>query len=295
MAMSKRTVFAGVLFLMTPVASGIAEEGGAVHWYAGTWDSYVYALTDHPKTLALRVEVEDQDSGVSLSDVEIRLEGVWEEKQQFSNSISRQYRVSAFTDRRGIAVFGLSWRRGSEYETQHEVPMDDIEKAQRISARKRGYALASGPLNFAALSKDPKQAWKQLIMDTPGSRYFLLRLGESFKGYEKEFCREPAFFERIRDEDYGDVFPAKADTSSDFPTRFIRSNPQAEAGPFMMLPVVIKMQRLSQEIRVETEPRPGVGPITSDRGQREPPAGSERSTSDEPRDSRPVQKDAGNP
>ncbi|MBM4388923.1 MAG: hypothetical protein FJ088_14380, partial [Deltaproteobacteria bacterium] len=261
---------AGVLFSVMLVASGFADEGAAGRWYAGTWDSWVYVLTDHPKTLALRVEVEDQDSGLTLSDVEIRLEGVWEEVQKFSNSITRQYRVSAITDRRGIAVFGLSFRKGSEFEGGYDVPLDGIEKVQRISARKRGYALASGPLNFAALSKDPKQAWKQLIMDTPGARYFLLRLGESFRGYEKEFCREPAFFERIRDEDYGDVFPAKADTGSDFPTRFIRSNPQAEAGPFMMLPIVIKMQRLSQGIGVEMEPRPGIGPITSERSQREP-------------------------
>jgi hypothetical protein len=228
-------------------ATANAEERPT--WYAGSWNSAIYALSSHPKTVAVRVAVEDADTRLPLAGVEVRLEGKWDEPQQGGASRETEFKLVATTNQKGIAVFALSWHRLAKYG------VDDIDKVQSINARRNGYGFQEQAFKLAQIQEDPDNTWKDLIIDTPGAKYFVLLPGEGFRQYDQDLCKGSVFFEKIRDEDYGKVFRAQEKTGADFPNGFFRSNPPAEAGPFMLLPVRFGMKRLFEERVVEVEGR----------------------------------------
>ena len=227
--------------------SSIAVDGQA--YYDGRWDSTLYNFSDHPHTIALRVAVEDSETRLPLEGVEVTLEGEYEEESNYGQPEAREYKLKAITEEDGIAVFGLLWHEGSS--------PDDIEKISRFAARKDGYRFADKSLNFGRIIQgsvdfDP-DGWKNLIRETPGAKYFLPVIGVNFDDWNNENCLKSVFFRLVRDEDYGEVFRAKDDTGHDFPDRFMTSNPQREAGPFMMLPVTFRLHRVFEEQHVTIE------------------------------------------
>ena len=199
----------------------------------------MYQSLDHPKTIALRVEVEDDDTGMPLAGVRVSVEGEWEKEKRWGGVITAEFELGAVTDRKGIAVFGLSWNdsRGGK--------KDDIEKVSQVLVRRDGYQQVSRRISFSSLVRTSndynRDGWMDIVIQTPGARYFVLMLGEGFKDFENEGSQNSAFFELVRQEKYGEVFRAKEKTEADFPRNFIMATPQKEAGPFMMLPVKIGM------------------------------------------------------
>lgn len=221
-------------------------------WYAGLWDSKVYMPAYHPSTIAFRIEVEGEDSRAPLSGAEVRVEGKWEEpahiNQYDRRTITRDFRLISHTDSRGITVFGLRWKMGM-YDVFN---VEDIEKVQVISVRCEGYKYQEIPINFLEIAKYRNDdAWKELIIATPGAKYFVLQLGKDYDGFGIESSTDQIFFEKIRNEDYGILFRAKEKTGDDFPFYFFESNPPQEAGPFMMLPFHFKMERLPSEHEIK--------------------------------------------
>jgi len=126
------------LFAVLPVYAG--ED-----IYAGRWDSHMYQSLDHPKTIALRVEVEDDDTGMPLAGVRVSVEGEWEKEKRWGGVITAEFELGAVTDRKGIAVFGLSWNdsRGGK--------KDDIEKVSQVLVRRDGYQQVSRRISFSSL------------------------------------------------------------------------------------------------------------------------------------------------
>ena len=218
-------------------------------WYDGRWDSTLYNLSQHPHTVAIRVVVEDEKTRLPLQGVRVTLEGKYEDEDRSGKKTEREFELRATTDRRGVAVFGLRWHKTS----RHQSGVDDIEKVERLVVRREGYEYQTRPVNLRFLQEDPDESWKKLIMKTEGAKYFVAMPGPKFKGYNDESCRAEVFFDKIRREDYDNAFPAKENTGRDFPTHFTVSNPQVQAGPFMMLPVTIRMERLFDEHRVRIE------------------------------------------
>ena len=231
----------------TGFPSGLASAGEA--WYAGRWDSSLYNLSQHPHTVAIRVEIEDKDTGNPLSGVVVKLGGEFEERQRSGGKIGREFELTAVTGRDGVAVFGLLWHKTG----RNQDGSDDIEKVNKIAARRDAYGLEDRRINLSFLQEDPDEAWMNFIMRTAGARYFVLRPGRNFEGYNDKSSTAEIFFSKIRQKDYDDEFAANERTERAFPRHFITTNPQVEAGPFMMLPVTIRMKRVFQEHRVKIE------------------------------------------
>ena len=75
----------------------IAATAFASNWYAGQWDSTVYVLSDHPHTIALRVEVVDRETCLPIGGAEVQLEGEWEEDSSFGKGDIREFKLTAVT------------------------------------------------------------------------------------------------------------------------------------------------------------------------------------------------------
>ena len=63
--------------LMAICLTGALAADGAVtdRWHAGTWDSRYNPLLDHPKTVAIRMELLDKDTHIPVSGVQVSLRG----------------------------------------------------------------------------------------------------------------------------------------------------------------------------------------------------------------------------
>ncbi len=46
--------------------------------YLGTWDSGIYNLMDHPRTVALRLEIRDADTDLPIPDAYVTFKGVYQ-------------------------------------------------------------------------------------------------------------------------------------------------------------------------------------------------------------------------
>ena len=110
--------------------------------FAGKWDSTINNLMDHPKTVALRIEVVDKETREPIPNANISFEGEYwigprtsmhpegERKAQ-----EMEYKVTCQTDSDGIAIGAFGWEK--EYPWSFET--DDVEKAQRIEIRHSRY------------------------------------------------------------------------------------------------------------------------------------------------------------
>ena len=225
-------------------------------FHAGKWDSTLYNYSDHPRTVFLRVQVEDTQTRIPLSGVLVLLQGEYDDYAGFGRPQRRPYSMRAITGHDGIAVFSLLW------QDRGYASLDDIQMVTHLSARKEGYQFAIHPVDFSPMIRDSAaydpEGWKHIIMNTPGARYFLPQFDVRFADYNNERSKSPEIFELVRRERYGEVFPARDLTGADFPAYFTTFNPQREAGPYMVLPIMIEMERLFQEHRIlpsRTRPR----------------------------------------
>ena len=216
-------------------------------WHAGTWYSGVGVgiALHNPHTIALRVEVQDSETGMAIPGAEVRLEGQFNEAVvqggYIVGTIPRDFRLSAFTSSDGVAVFGLSWLRDSPYERI----VDDIEKVRSISVRAERHGMLTQPFDLSNIASD-SLAWMLLVMNTPGAKYFILKLGTGFQHYNQDSCTEQVFFQRIRDRQYD--IPLPSSRIEEFPPYWAissyRLNPQDQAGPYVMVPLLFRLQRL---------------------------------------------------
>ncbi|MEK9136331.1 MAG: hypothetical protein AAB393_04355, partial [Bacteroidota bacterium] len=227
-------------------------------WCAGRWDSTFQMYWRHPCTVAVRVEVVDQDTRYPIPGVEVSLEGQWDEyvaanadprglnmgnwEMQKESSVKRTYKLTAQTDDKGIAVFGLNWH--DRFNVR-----DDIAKVEKITCRHKAYRFQESPLTLFTLIQE-REAWKTLFQTYPGTRLFLL-IKEGFKGYANENSTQALFFQMIRDESYSYVYP-EDDLDPRFPRDFIVSTPQKEAGPYLVIPLAIGLERAFAAHQVET-------------------------------------------
>ena len=216
------------------------------NWHAGVWDSSKFPfIKGHPTTFALRVEVYDADSGFPLPDVEVFSEGEWINND---SNLKQDFRLNATTDSKGVAVFGLSWQEETRWSTFGTIrTIDDIEKVQRITARKRDYIYEERRLDFSSLQNDA-DTWKAIVTQTPRARYFNLKVGEDFNFGSKR-STDSLFFKKVRDEDYYKVFAADyfAGGKLDIPNL----NERLTVGPFIALPIRFDLHKSVVERRVD--------------------------------------------
>ena len=220
----------------------------AQDYYDGQWDATLYNASDHPRTILMRIVVEDRDTRLPLSGAEVTAEGNFEKTTGYGSREPREFKLRAVTGRDGIAVFALSW------QDQGGNSVDDIEKIESIEIRKPGYRYEQKRLDFSQLSRwsrdYSKNAWKEMVRDTPDAKYFLPVIGARFDDYNNTSSSREELFKRVRDEDYGEFFRAREFTGHDFPQYFTTHNPQREAGPFVMLPITFRLESLVDDVRI---------------------------------------------
>ncbi len=244
--------------LGTAGTAALPTNASAQSWFDGSWDATLYAMASHPRTIALRVLVEDADSRVPLRQVEVRVTGSRQEMVR-GRSRRRTLELRARTNSDGIAVFGLGWHKESQYESS----IDDIEIVESISFRKRGYEFMEEVFSLANLVQNDR-AWVELA-NRRGVHYFALELGTSFRFYGRERCSDEIFFRRVRDKRFEQVRRARS------PDYLSQSNPQRECGPYLAIELEARLDPISVD-------RQGRRDTPSDEGHRGRESGDHGST-----------------
>lgn len=251
-----------ILFSMLWVC--IASEAAEKPWYAGTWDSTLYLLAEHPKTIAIRMELLDKDTHIPISDVNVSLKGEYYQMWISQDIVTaesipwwnifvdpnnrepqpKEFKLDAVSDSNGVVVFALKWQKEFPWVSKIGdkwtyrvgdrwiVYLDDIEKVQRFEIRHPRYKHIEAPLDFRNLvdlkqyidasqrgedkSKRFEDNWKNEI-SRRNVKLFVLDLGAGFAEYNKQFCNQPEFFQKVRAKDYGMVYsnPDKLPNLSD--------------------------------------------------------------------------------
>lgn len=203
--------------------------------YAGLWDSTCYNMSDHPHTIALRVELEDQSTHLPLQGVTVELSGKYQYK---SEAKKREFSLSATSGKNGVVVLALRWQKTSK----HESGVDDIEKFDMVSFKCPGYYYKDKKFSLAFFQEDMANNWVDFIKRVEDAHYFLMKFDSNFKSYNNEACSDIAFFENISSENYGTIFRGE-----NLPRYFATNNPQREAGPFMVVPITVRMQKIPDD------------------------------------------------
>ena len=170
-----RTLLIGIAILSWTAPSIALGE-----WYAGTWDSCYNPLLEHPRTVAIRMELLDKDTHIPVSDVQVSLEGEYY-RMRISQDIAtakdvswwnlfvdpnkreprpKEFKLEAVSGSDGVVVFSLQWQKEFPWDTkigdkwtdtvgdQWLLYVDDIEKVQRLEIRHPRYRYVEAPLNF---------------------------------------------------------------------------------------------------------------------------------------------------
>jgi hypothetical protein len=152
-------------------------------WHAGTWDSTAYSRAEHPKTVAIRMELLDKDTHIPISGVQVSLRGEYWQMWVSQDIVTakdvpwwnilvdpdkrepqpREFRLDAVSGPDGVVVFALPWQKEFPWDTkigdkwtykvgdQWIVYVDDIEKVQRLEIRHPQYKYFDSPLDFKHL------------------------------------------------------------------------------------------------------------------------------------------------
>jgi len=234
-------------------------------WFDGVWNSSVGNLADHPKTVAIRVEVVDGATGLPLEGGIVTIEGSFVEEiiGPGSNSYStpppqlREFILEAVTEADRVAVFALTWNK--EYPWRVGCPqsynihstwtraVDDIEKVTSIRVRCQDHYQEVFDFNFNQLTEfgqdktsefqSPalfdrfEEAWKAEI-GRSDVHFFKLQLDKDFSDYGNAESTNPEFFEHIRNEDYGTIYQESVNWKGE------------GVGPYFVYTIEVELQRI---------------------------------------------------
>ena len=157
-----------------------AANDARTRWYAGAWDSTLYLRAEHPRTIAIRMELQDKDTRLPVRGVRVSLEGeYWETwiSQKIIDARNypgwdilvdpdkrepqlREFRLDAVSGSDGMVVFSLGWQKEYPWDSrvgdkwtysigdEWIIFFDDIEKVQRLEIRHPRYRYVEAPLDF---------------------------------------------------------------------------------------------------------------------------------------------------
>jgi len=149
-------------------------------WYSGKWNSNIYNRSEKPKTVAIRLELVDAETGMPISGARVYLRGTWLEERIGTSGDEaflpyqpqeREFALGAVSGRDGIVVFALSWEKEYPWHLGRPDPkvdahgnityydvhsswmraVDDIEKVQYIEIRHPDFKFVQAPFNFSHL------------------------------------------------------------------------------------------------------------------------------------------------
>lgn len=245
----------------------------AQQWYVGTWDSTVYNRSEHPKTVAVRVEVRDVDTGLPVRGATVEVKGEYEEETigpgHFDGTPRRgpqrrEFRLAAQTGEDGVAVLALGWKKEYPWDTgrpqNYDIhtswtrAVDDIEKAQTIEIRHGRYREAVMPFGFTSITQTAqdrdafRNVWAAEIA-REDVRFCILDLGTRFPGFRNTASTRPEFFEAIRRKSFGTILSEPQNYFS------FGEHPQSECGPYFVYLVEVRVERIASQVEVVPSPR----------------------------------------
>jgi len=289
----KKTILAfGMLCLFF---SRYAESKAAqAQWYVGTWDSHYGIVIDHPKTVAISMELLDRDTHIPVKGAQVSLYGeyyqMWisqdivlaETTPWWSIFVDpnkrepqpKEFRLDAVSDSDGVVVFALQWQKEFPWDSKigdkwtyqvgdkWMVYLDDIEKVQRLEIRHPRYKYIEAPLKFqhvvgvqqyieasrtigANRYELFEQNWRGEIK-RKNVKLFILDLGSELSKHREQFCKWPAFFEKVRLKEYGTVYKIPENISGLYR--------DSECGPYFVYDLgEVLLERVAQQIEIERQ------------------------------------------
>ena len=246
---------------MTPVFSviiAIVLNGLAMAdtSYTGRWDASIYNLLDHPKTVALRVEVLDSETRLPLEDVQVLFKGTYMTAERTSRhpdgeqkAQEQEFELATRTGKDGIAIVALGWQK--EYPWRYGT--DEIEKVQSIEVVRRGYHFVEQDTPFKSFldigqnkgsdSQEPRffkmfeETWanecskSNVIFCTP-------RFSKDFSDLDNKHSTRPEFFEKLRNKEWGIVYKSPINRMQ------WEDKNQRLCGPYLIYTIRIYMDRI---------------------------------------------------
>ena len=228
---------------------------------AGQWDSNIYNLIEHPRTVAVRIEITDSDTGMPINNVEVLFKGTYLIEGRNSrhpdgerNEERKDYELMIATDNRGVAITSFGWHKEYPWSQGN----DDIEKVQHIQIRRKDYyqvemgSFFHRVLNvgqrFGSTTQEPavfdrfEEAWHKECARSD-VRFCVFDLGTRFQDFGNKHSTRPEFFEKIYNKDWDKSYEAPRNWFSK------GESPQSLCGPYFVYLANIKMKRIrSHEI-----------------------------------------------
>ena len=229
------------------------------NWYAGQWDSNIYNLIDHPKTVALRVEVLDSETRLPLEDAQVLFKGTYMTKERTSRhpdgeqrAQEQEFELATRTGKDGIAIAALGWRK--EYPWRRGT--DEIEKVQSIEALRKGYRFVKQNTPFKRFldvgqnknsdSQEPRffkmfeETWAKECSRS-NVKFCTLRFRKHFSDLDNKNSIHPEFFEKIRNKEWGIVYKGPINRTQ------WEDKDQRLCGPYLIYTIRLYMDRIKHD------------------------------------------------
>ena len=174
--------------------------------YVGVWDSSINNLLDHPKTIALRIQVLDSITRIPIRGARVFFKGNFVTEYRNSRHPSgeqkaqmEEFEISAITGGDGIVIAAFDWQK--DYPWQSGV--DEIEKIQMIQVIRNEYFFVEHRVPFQKIFsveeggfEEFRNLWEK---ECSGQNVKLCTLKLN------EFSQEK-IFEKIHREEWGIVY-----------------------------------------------------------------------------------------
>ncbi len=225
------------------------------NWFGSSWNSSINNIDEHPKTIAVRLEVIDEATGLPVPNAQATFKGEYKTEYVSSREVGgpidsqlKEYELALKTQAKGIAVASFGWNK--EYPWRRGI--DDAEKVQFVEIRHPNYRYQRLPLPFASLFKSSSNQRSPSIFrdewiseySRPNLKCFVLDIGTGFPDFNNTASTHPAFFEKIKNKDWGTLYgePKNWFSKGDYP--------QSLCGPYFMYLIRVELTPVVQKIQI---------------------------------------------
>ena len=277
------------LLLLVPIPPTLAQ---AANWFSGVWNSNIYNLSEKPRTVGVRIELIDGETGLPVSGARAQLKGFWLEERVGTagdevgipyQPQEHEFEMTAVSARDGVVVFALSWqkeypwhfgrpeprvdKRGNvvyyDAHTSWKRAVDDVEKVQWLEIGHPGFIIARIPFDLEHLTEFGQD--KRNESQEP-------RLFEEFEEAWHREMREPGVKFCVLDigtafSDFGNKQSSRAEfferiRAKDFGTVYLEpinwfsmgDHPQSVSGPFSVYLLRVELERRPGQIDINIRP-----------------------------------------
>lgn len=262
---SKKKIIYAFLLIITLVLNSLAM---AEKDNIGQWDSNIYNLLDHPKTVCLRIEVLDSETRLPVQNARISFEGeFWVSPRTSRHPEGKRvaqeidYKITCRTDSKGISVATFNWQK----EYPWSFGTDEVEKAKRIEITHPKYKYVEQKTPFHQFLEIGQKRSKPYpnnddtyqeihILEKFESiwakecarknvKFCTPRFEKDFPDFDNKKSKHPALFEKIRKKEWGIVheWPFNRMQWKDKDRRL--------CGPYLIYIIRIYMDRIEDSYR----------------------------------------------